>query len=238
MILRLHTKKLSQPMNRMLSLRGLLPILALAASLQLTLGYYDPAAQRWINRDPIGENGGINLACPAENNPQNRADTHGLTLYKCTRGSTTCSGSLCGSGSNTDAPAQHVYLWDDTSQTSCGMGGNICTQGNVSTDGDTGPGTLGHTCVAIPNSSGKEAAVMKCCQNKTTHGWCPWINDCHTFVGGCLTDNGLSDPTIYGRIYGPVDFYHDYCARHPTSWLCRRPEWPFPILLPPIFGAW
>lgn len=37
--------------------RHLLPILALAASLQTTLGYYDPAAQRWINRDPIGEAG-------------------------------------------------------------------------------------------------------------------------------------------------------------------------------------
>ena len=44
-------------MKQIRQLHRLLPFLALAASLQLTLGYYDPAAQRWINRDPIGEPG-------------------------------------------------------------------------------------------------------------------------------------------------------------------------------------
>jgi hypothetical protein len=44
-------------MKRIPPLRRLLPFLALVASLQITLGYYDPAAQRWINRDPIGETG-------------------------------------------------------------------------------------------------------------------------------------------------------------------------------------
>ncbi len=48
-------------MNPIPPLRRFLPFLALAASLQITLGYYDPAAQRWINRDPIGERGGNNL---------------------------------------------------------------------------------------------------------------------------------------------------------------------------------
>jgi hypothetical protein len=38
-----------------------LTLLSLAASLQITLGYYAPAAQHWINRDPIEEREGINL---------------------------------------------------------------------------------------------------------------------------------------------------------------------------------
>ena len=36
-------------------LRCWLVLFSLAASLHVTLGYYDPAAQRWINRDPLGE---------------------------------------------------------------------------------------------------------------------------------------------------------------------------------------
>ena len=46
-------------MKRIPHLRLLLPFLVMAASLQLTLGYYDPAAQRWINRDPLGDAGSV-----------------------------------------------------------------------------------------------------------------------------------------------------------------------------------
>lgn len=31
--------------------------------------YYDPAAQRWLNRDPIAENGGFNLFAFVVNSP-------------------------------------------------------------------------------------------------------------------------------------------------------------------------
>ena len=64
-------------MKRMPHLRLLLAFLALAASLQITLGYYDPAAQRWINRDPIGEVGGINLSETAGNNRLQKRDSWG-----------------------------------------------------------------------------------------------------------------------------------------------------------------
>jgi RHS repeat-associated protein len=42
--------------------------------------FYDPNLQRWINRDPIGEVGGINLFGFAENDPPNEVDPFGLTL--------------------------------------------------------------------------------------------------------------------------------------------------------------
>jgi hypothetical protein len=42
---------------QIIQLRCWLVLFSLAASLQATLGYYDPAAQRWINRDPIYEPG-------------------------------------------------------------------------------------------------------------------------------------------------------------------------------------
>ena len=40
---------------------------------------FDPAKARWISRDPIGEQGGINLYGYVQNNPVNRIDFLGLT---------------------------------------------------------------------------------------------------------------------------------------------------------------
>ncbi len=42
--------------------------------------YYDPNLQRWPNRDPIGENGGINLYGFVGNNPLDRVDRLGLLI--------------------------------------------------------------------------------------------------------------------------------------------------------------
>jgi RHS repeat-associated protein len=39
--------------------------------------FYDPYLQRWVNRDPIGEIGGINLYRFTDNNPLNLSDAHG-----------------------------------------------------------------------------------------------------------------------------------------------------------------
>ena len=41
--------------------------------------FYDPVVQRWINRDPIQEVGGINLGDFVYNNPVNYLDGDGLT---------------------------------------------------------------------------------------------------------------------------------------------------------------
>jgi RHS repeat-associated protein len=40
--------------------------------------FYDPNYQRWINQDPIGESGGINLYGFVENEPINAVDPEGL----------------------------------------------------------------------------------------------------------------------------------------------------------------
>ncbi|MEP2775846.1 MAG: RHS repeat-associated core domain-containing protein [Luteolibacter sp.] len=40
--------------------------------------YYDPKTGRWLNRDPIGERGGINLYSFVHNSPINRYDRLGL----------------------------------------------------------------------------------------------------------------------------------------------------------------
>ncbi len=41
--------------------------------------FYDPSLQRWLNRDPIGERGGLNLHAFTHNDPINRVDQLGFT---------------------------------------------------------------------------------------------------------------------------------------------------------------
>src|SRR5689334_16839078 len=43
--------------------------------------WYDPNLQRWINRDPIGEAGGINLYDFVGNDPVNYQDAFGLETF-------------------------------------------------------------------------------------------------------------------------------------------------------------
>jgi hypothetical protein len=60
-------------------LRKLIPgILLLLFSVTRVSAYYDPGAQRWLNRDPIGETGGVNLFRFAHNDPHGWEDAFGL----------------------------------------------------------------------------------------------------------------------------------------------------------------
>ncbi len=43
-----------------------------------TYRFYDPELGRWLSRDPIGENGGVNLYAYGANNPTNSTDLRGL----------------------------------------------------------------------------------------------------------------------------------------------------------------
>jgi RHS repeat-associated protein len=41
--------------------------------------FYDPGTQRWLNRDPIGEDGDLNIYAYADNEPASLSDPYGLT---------------------------------------------------------------------------------------------------------------------------------------------------------------
>lgn len=49
-----------------------------AGMVEVANAFYDPGLQRWINRDPIGEEGGINLCGFVGNDPLNGVDALGL----------------------------------------------------------------------------------------------------------------------------------------------------------------
>jgi uncharacterized protein RhaS with RHS repeats len=48
---------------------------------QVASAFYDPNLQRWINRDPIQESGGVNLYGYVGNNPISNTDPLGLDYY-------------------------------------------------------------------------------------------------------------------------------------------------------------
>jgi RHS repeat-associated protein len=175
----------------------ILSLLAFLLGTSAAFGFYDPAAQRWVNRDPIGEPGfdrkrtgndavlrhdDLNGYRFIANNPIGNVDGFGLKLYKCIRQARTMPDNL------------HAYLWDDKQKTSCGRTGGIYATGEDA--GDKGPGTPGHTCIAIPGSDGKEASVMQCCRRVALSPFFPGLNDCHNWGDRCLSKNGLSDPQM------------------------------------------
>ena len=72
---------MKKPFNRMAVCSAFL--LCLAATAPPALAFYDPSTQRWINRDPIGERGGVNLYQFVGGNPLSVVDPRGTecTLY-------------------------------------------------------------------------------------------------------------------------------------------------------------
>ena len=57
-------------------------VLVVLFSVQSAWGFYDPSAGRWINRDPMGERGGLNLYAGLSNNSINAVDPWGLYEMK------------------------------------------------------------------------------------------------------------------------------------------------------------
>ena len=62
------------------ALLRLVTLLALLSVGQMASAYYDPGVQRWINRDPVEEHGGLNLFRFAANDPLDRVDVRGLLV--------------------------------------------------------------------------------------------------------------------------------------------------------------
>jgi hypothetical protein len=71
-------------------------VLCLMSSGSQVLAYYQPESGRWLSRDPIGENGGINLYGMVGNNPINQWDYLGMVTlgYTTLRQPT----AICGGG--------------------------------------------------------------------------------------------------------------------------------------------
>jgi RHS repeat-associated protein len=214
---------------------ALTPLLLLLASSDPACAWYDPGAQRWINRDPLGEKG-HNKAMLAKdkhaadafpnpylfvrNRPGALVDPEGLKVWVCT---------VATSGFPFYGFGTHSYFWDDRpgtpqSKRECGKEGSLGYGGHSSdnigpSSGDTGNPWRGSgakgatTCYPVGGSEGKEQAVMDCCDKSSNRGiFFPYWNDCHSSVDDCLKSNGLSAP--------PHPRMNDFPPVEPP------PEWP------------
>jgi uncharacterized protein RhaS with RHS repeats len=177
-----------------------LTLLALLAAPHLASAYYDPGVQRWINRDPVEERGGLNLYAFVVNNPIGRADSYGLKLWVCTRPTIIFGGV-----------GTHAYFWDDRNgiplkDRSCGKHGS--SGSNTGQTTETGPNSGATTvpwkgvgphgpaeCYPVDDSDNREGAVMQCCKKNAAKGIVvPYGNDCHDFIDDCLKANDLHSP--------------------------------------------
>ena len=92
--------------------------------------------------------------------------------------------------------ANHVYLWDPAH---C----SVCGRGNDSYAGNENPKASGTACVDVPGSVGKEAQIMKCCQDTAyKHIFFPFVHDCHNAVDDCIKAAGLTPPPHPGGRFG------------------------------------
>lgn len=155
---------------------------------------YDPGAGRWINEDPIGLEGGINLYAYVSDDPLNATDPLGLILWKCSRQS---QGAL--------AFANHVYFCDPHTGRNCGKGKQ--SSGGSRPSGGPCPPTKNEVCVPIPGTNSQTTTnnLIACCASLgdawPNNGFGPF-DTCHEYLENCLTQFNLPNPPTPGGKFG------------------------------------
>ena len=121
--------------------------------------FYDPNLQRWINRDPIEESGGLNLYECVQNDPVLYADAMGTPIAACAHrngyyGSDTDSGdSACSSfGDSADSDVDNSSAHDSITYT----------------DPETDASSEAETDAAAHGSAGTQTKAMPCRRHSRT----------------------------------------------------------------------
>jgi RHS repeat-associated protein len=153
---------------------------------------YKPEIGRYVEADPIGLVGGINLFVYVGNNSINALDPRGLYIWLCNR-----------QVRMFPYIGNHAYLWNDKTGQCCGR--NKGSNPMYSCQ-ELGPGPGGHSCVKVEGSNGLENEIMACCLHSANDGkWRLYVNDCHNSVERCLAASGLSNPGAPGDRLGECD---------------------------------
>jgi hypothetical protein len=106
----------------------LLVLIGMLELLPVAHAYYDPAAQRWLNRDPIEETGGLNMYGFVRNEPIHAIDPFGHFIQWVIR---KCIGKTAKNGGDLGGPYRNQTRWELVGSTpvfeSCQCVSKTCT---------------------------------------------------------------------------------------------------------------
>ncbi len=201
---------------------------ASSALVLLTYRFYDPSAERFLTRDPISYNGGINLYECCGNGPTTHSDQLGLTVSTHDFGIIGCLGFLIGWILNT------VHSHDmNTCELFAGCMGAVVA-GCIEIILDASPYTAGlpaflKGCIEGAVGSAVECLELAWCEcGKAYANGCLLIKCLEQAAVGCLTgaamdalfpdEPGKADVIIHKVADGVEEFLEGIGLWSPSSW--------------------
>ena len=173
--------------------------------------YYDPAAGRFVTRDPIGYAGGVNLYGYTKNNPSNRADPSGLDDYDPVSAYWNQLGNEV-QQKTTQAAKSWNNAFGALGEWLGGSGSNRRNYGENSSQSNDMKNSMGGDqialAIALGNSHGN-VSTPQAFYNSINEPW----NGTQAQVGGFIWDShlnkcGATEVHIYNRMSFNSFFYH------------------------------
>jgi RHS repeat-associated protein len=191
--------------------------------------YLHPTLGRWLIRDPIGYEGGVNLYAYVRNNGVNWTDALGLQILVCSRKvkgfpyvgnhtyfyntdpSAKCQS--CGLGASSGVGASSGSGSTSSGNSLCGQDKNNTSEkgpkGGDKCSPVPGTGPDDPNAPIPPDAESTSSNIMNCCQKTANSGpYIPGIHDCHNAVNRCLDQNNFtipSAPRLGPPSVGPIE---------------------------------
>jgi len=153
--------------------------------------FYSASLGRWMNRDPLGEKGGVNLYEFVGCNPIMFVDPFGLIM-------------VCNRATDWGHGLNHSYLWSDVLNRGWGQAGSSGRESSGGHEGEEGPEK--DKCVPVEGSENDpklDGWILDYFKHHSDDGmWAPFVNDCHKSAKDAIETFGLKYPGAPGGRFG------------------------------------